>query len=241
MIGLGWHPVDSLLRLSRGAGRRLQPARSVPAGRCPALWTPQARLLALAKAALTTCAMSPGCVEAVILARIAEGQVEGPDAAQDEERCATVGTRHLRRGGGSASRLCQGGAGVRGNHLAEGGGGDATGGVHKAEVSHLHEARRQDMVEEAAHKLKDVEAGGAWTGTPWFAGGEGDDAILQAHDAPVGDSDFADRGREGCDGGGAMGSGLAVDVPGDVPDVGIDLGKLSRGAHLLFEACAGDG
>ena len=76
--------------------------------------------------------------------------------------------------------------------LSDGVGCEATGGVHKAEVSHLHEARRQDMLEEAAHKLQDVEADGAWTGPPWFAVGEGDAAILQVNDTPVGDGDFAD-------------------------------------------------
>ena len=31
------------------------------------------------------------------------------------------------------------------------------------------QARRQDMLEETAHKLKEVEASGAWTGTARFA------------------------------------------------------------------------
>ena len=105
------------------------------------------------------------------LARIEDGQVQGPDAAQDDERCATVGTGHLRRCGGGASRRLQGGAGLRGDHLSDDVGFDATVGVHTAEVSHLHEARRQDMLEEAAHKLKDVEAGGARTSTAWFSVG----------------------------------------------------------------------
>ena len=46
--------------------------------------------------------------------------------------------------------LRQGGTGVRGDQLSDGVGLDATVGVHKAEVSHLHAARRQDMLEEAA-------------------------------------------------------------------------------------------
>ncbi len=176
----------------------------------------------------------------MILSRIEDGRVKGPDSAQDDERCATVGTGPLRRWGGGVSRLRQGGAGLRGDHRSDGVGGDATGGIHKAEVSHLHEAHRQDMLEEAAYKLKDVKAGGAWTGTSWFSVGEGDDAILQADDAPVGDSDFEDIGRQVCEGGGAMGSGLAVDVPWSVPDVWIDLFKLSGGVHLLFEESAVD-
>jgi hypothetical protein len=177
------------------------------------------------------------CVHVVILARIEDGHVKGPDSAQDDERCATVRTGHLRRCGGGASRLLQGqgGAGLRGDHLSDGVGCDATGGVHKAEVSHLHEARRQDMLEEAAHKLKDVEAGGAGTGTAWLAVGAGDDAILQADEAPVGDGHFEDIGRQVLQGGGAMGGGLAMDVPWGGPAVGVDLFKLSSSVHLLCE------
>jgi hypothetical protein len=166
--------------------------------------------------------------------------VTGPDAAQDDERGATAGTGHLRRCGGGASRRLQGGAGWPGDHLSEAVGCDATGGVQKAAVAHLHAARRPDRLEEAAHKLKDVEAGGARPGTAWFAGGEGDDAILQADDAPVGDGHFEDLGRQGCEGGGAMGRGVAVDVPWGGPDVGSDLCKLSGSAHLLFEERAVD-
>jgi len=180
------------------------------------------------------------CVQVVILSRIEDGHVKGPDSAQDDERCATVRTGHLRRCGGGASRLLQGSAGLRGDHLSDGVGCEATGGVHKAEVSHLHEARRQDMLEEAAHKLKDVEAGGAWTGTAWFSVGEGDDAILQADDAPVGDGHFEDIGRQVFEGGGAMGGGLAVEVPWGGPDVWVDLFKLSSSVHLLFEESAVD-
>ena len=64
------------------------------------------------------------------------------------------------------------------------------------------------------------------TGTAWFSVGEGDDALLQADDTPVRDGDFEDVGREVFEGSGAIGSSLAVHVPGDVPDLGIDLFKL---------------
>jgi hypothetical protein len=178
----------------------------------------------------------------VIVARSADGHVTGPDAAQDDERCATVRTGPLRRWGGGAARLLpgQGGAGLRGDHRSDGVGCEATGGVHKAEVAHLHAARRQDMLEAAAPTLKDVEAGGAWTGTAWFAGGAGDAALLPAAEAPVGDGHFADRGRQVGEGGGALGIGLAVDVPWGGPDVWIALCKLSGSAHLLCEERAGE-
>jgi hypothetical protein len=176
----------------------------------------------------------------VLLSHIEAGQGTGPEAAQDDERGATVGTGHLRWGGGGASRRRQSGAGLHGDHRSDGVGLHATVGVHKAKVSHLHEARWQDMLEEPAHQLKDVKASGARRGTSGFAVGEGDAAVLQADEAPVRDGDFEDVGREVFAGSGTMGSRLAVHVPGEVPDVGIDLGKLPGGAHRLLEESAGE-
>src|SRR4029453_14248854 len=169
------------------------------------------------------------CVPVVICARIEDGPMKGPASAQDDARCATVRTGPLRRYGGGASRLLQGqgGASWRGEHLLDGVGGEATDGVHKAEGAHLHEARQQDMLEEAAHTLQDVEVGGAWTGTAWFAVGEGDAGILQARDAPVGDGPCEDRGRQVLAGGGARGRGLAVAVPWGGPAVWLALFQLS--------------
>ena len=143
-------------------------------------------------------------------------------------------------GGGGASRLLQGGAGERGEHRADGVGCEVTGGGHKADVAHLHAAHRQAMVEEAAHTRQDGEAGGAWTGPAWCAGGAGADALRQADEAPVGEGDFADRGRQGLPGGGAMGSGLTVDVPWGVPAVWSDLCKLPGGAYRWCKERAGE-
>jgi hypothetical protein len=172
--------------------------------------------------------------------RIEEGPVQGPDAAQDDEQCPTVRTGDLRRCGGGASRRFQGGAGLCGAHLSDGVGCEATGGVHNAEEAHLQEARRQARWEDTAHPLKDVEASGAWTGTAWFAVSDGDDAILQADAAPVGAGHFEAIGRQGWQGGGALGSGLAVDVPWGGPDRGGELLQLSGSRPLLCEARAGD-
>ena len=96
------------------------------------------------------------------------------------------------------------------------------------------------MLEEAAHNLKDVKAGGAWSGTSWFARGAGDDAVLEADNAAVGDGDFEDVGCEVCEGIGATRVGLAVDVPWGVPDVWIDLFKCPGFCHLLLEDGAVD-
>ena len=89
------------------------------------------------------------------------------------------------------------------------------------------------MLEEAAHKLKDVKAGGVRTGTAWFSVGEGDDALLQADDAPVGDGDFEDVGRQVFEGSGAIGSSLAVHVPGDVQTWGSICSSCRRCASLV--------
>lgn len=48
-------------------------------------------------------------------------------------------------------------------------------------------------------------------------------AILEADDAGVGDSDFEDVGSEVFEASLAGGYRLAVDVPGDLPDIGWDL------------------
>jgi hypothetical protein len=129
---------------------------------------------------------------------------------------------------------------VCGAHLADGVGGEATGGMQTAVVAPLHEAPWRDMVEDTVHQLKDVEARGAWTGPAGLAGGEGDAALLQADEAPVGEGDCADRGRQGWQGGGAWGSGRAVDVPWGRPDVWVDLCTLAGSVPRLFEERAGD-
>ena len=71
--------------------------------------------------------------------------------------------------------------------------------VHQAEVSDFHEAIGQDMLEEPAETLPGVE-GGAWACTTGADGGAGHGALLEAHDAAVGDGDLEDRRGEVCEG-----------------------------------------
>jgi hypothetical protein len=52
--------------------------------------------------------------------------------------------------------------------------------MQKTEVAHLHEASGEDVLEEPAYKLEDVEADGAQAGTSWFAVGEGYGALHEA-------------------------------------------------------------
>ena len=57
----------------------------------------------------------------------------------------------------------------------------------------------------------------------------------------VGDGDLEDIGGEGGEGGVAVVIGLTVDIPGDGPDLGVDVLQQSGVAHLFFEDGAGDG
>ena len=86
-------------------------------------------------------------------------------------------------------RAASGGGGVRGGGWpslgcactimqADGRERDGTAGMEKAEVADFHEAIGQDMLEEPAEKLHDVEVGGAEAGTAHFPVGEGDGAVL---------------------------------------------------------------
>ena len=109
------------------------------------------------------------------------------------------------------------------DHQAQGVGRDGTACMQKAEVTDFHEAIGQDMLEEPADKLDNVEGGGSWACTARFTIGEGDGAVFEAHDASVGDGDPEDIGGEVFEGRVALCIGLRVDVPGDGPDLWIDV------------------
>ena len=105
----------------------------------------------------------------------------------------------------------------------------------------FHEAIGQDVLKEPAEKLHDVEVGSAGAGTADFPVGEGDRAVRERHNAAVGDGDLEDIGGEGGEGGVAVVVGLTVDVPGDGPDLGVDVLQQAGVAHLFFEEGAVDG
>jgi len=106
---------------------------------------------------------------------------------------------------------------------AEGSGRDGTAGREQADMPDFHKAIGQDMLQEPAEKLHDVEVGGAWAGTAHFPGGEGDRAVLERDKAALGDGDPEDLRGEGGEGGVAVVMGLTVDVPRDGPDLGVDV------------------
>jgi len=133
-----------------------------------------------------------------------------------------VGQRAARGGGGARGRLVL--AGVRPHdQSADGRERDGTAGMEQAAMADLLKAIGQDMLEESADKRDGVEMRRTGPGTTHFPVGEGDGAVGEAHETAVGDSDPEDIRGEVSQGGVAMVLGLTVDVPGDSPDVWVDL------------------
>ena len=94
-------------------------------------------------------------------AGIDKGLGGGPQTHDDAHRCATGRTAGRERWRGRARwRLAIAGVCLH-DHQADGRERDGTAGMEKAEVADFHEAVGQDMLEEPAEKLHDVEVGGA--------------------------------------------------------------------------------
>ena len=100
---------------------------------------------------------------------------------------------------------------------------DGTACMPHAEVTDLLEALGEDMLKEAADTRAGIELGGARSCTAGFTVGEGDGTLLEGDDAAVGDGDFTHRGGKVLASGGAGRVGLAMDMPGDGPDLWVDL------------------
>ena len=113
--------------------------------------------------------------------------------------------------------------------------------MEKTAGADFHAAVRQDVLQEPAETLHDVQGGGAWACAAHFPGGEGDGTVLEAHDAPVGESGLEDRGGEGGAGGVAVRSGLTMPVPGEGPALGVALLQQTSVAPLFFAERPGDG
>jgi len=150
--------------------------------------------------------------------------------------CSPQVGQQARRAGGGTSRV-----GVKGvgqtceimRHRVWGG--DRTAGMEKAEVTDFHEALRENVLEEPADKFDGVDGGGPWAWTAGCTVGEGDGTVLESHETSIGDGDPEDRGGEIGEGRIAIGTGLRVDIPGDIPDLWVDVRKQSGSAHVFFE------
>ena len=96
------------------------------------------------------------------------------------------------------------------------------------------------MLQEPAHKLQDVELGGARACASGFAVRERNDMVLERDNTAVGDGHFEDIRSKVLQGRGAVRVDLAVHVPGGVPDLWGDLFDKPGGRHFFFEESAGE-
>jgi len=124
---------------------------------------------------------------------------------------------------------------------ADGGEREGTARMEQAAVADFLKALGQDMLEEPADKFENVKVGGAEAGTAHFPIGERDRAVLETHDAVVGDGALEDVGGKGGEGRGAVMVGLRVDVPGDGPALRSDGLSQTGVAPRVFAECTGDG
>ena len=74
-----------------------------------------------------------------------------------------------------------------------------------------------------------------------MTGGEGDSAVFEAHETSIGDGDPEDIRGEVLEGRVAIVACLRVNVPGDVPDLWVDVLEPSGLAHIFFEEGSVDG
>ena len=121
------------------------------------------------------------------------------------------------------------------NKEAEPGKRDGAVAVHEAVVPYLHEACGQNMLEKAPDEFEDIECDLAVAIAAFLAVGEGDVSIFDGHDSGIGDSHPEDIRCEVFQGRLAVAYGLAVDVPGDLPDAWIDFVKQPPSCHFVFE------
>ena len=126
-------------------------------------------------------------------------------------------------------------------HQADGGGREGTAGMEKTARPAFPQALGEDVLEEPAEHLHDVEGGGAEAGTAHFAVGEGARAVRKRDDTLGGDGDLADRRGEGGAGGVAVVMRLPGNVPGAKPALGIAMLSEPGLAHLFFAERTGEG
>ena len=105
-------------------------------------------------------------------------------------------------------------------------------GIHKSVVTDFHEAGGQHVLQETADELHDFKREGSGAVTVRFFIADEDGAVLDFQDARVGDGDFENVGSEVFEASFAGGYRLAVDVPGDLPDI---VGNLIQQFCLLHQ------
>jgi len=218
MLGVGCTPVLS---------RLVRPEGGLRAHGCRWVYTPRGTTIVRAQSCLSAC--------------IDKAVVGGPSTHDDTHRCATGRTASCELWRGAAlGRLASAGVCLH-DHQADGSERESTTGMEKAAMTDFHKAVGQDMLEESADKLDGVEMGRTEAGTAHFTVGERNRAVLEAHDAAVGDGDPEDIRGEVGEGGVSVMIGLTVDVPGDRPHVGGDVLQQAGLTHIFFEDGSVDG
>jgi hypothetical protein len=181
------------------------------------------------------------CTGVVALSGIEAGALAGKHTGHDKEVATTVwAVQRGRRAGVRGCGLTRSVA-FQGDHLSDGVGRDGTARMQKAEVSDCHHAIGQDVLEEPAETLHGVEVESAWACTVGCAVGASDGTVFESHHAALGDCHVADRRGEVCERRVAVGVGLAVDVPGESPDLWVALLSQSGLAQVCFAESPGDG
>jgi hypothetical protein len=189
----------------------------------------------------TPCRSEPCQSKPWLATGINKRPVGAPQAQDEPHRYATRRTPSDEGlWGYDLNRLERGGAELQ-DHTTQGVRRDGTAGMLEAEVPDFHEAFREDVLEEAVDTRDDVESGGTLSSTTGFTVGEGDGAVVESHETLVGDGDPEDRGGEVGEGRVAIGPCLRMDVPGEVPDLWVDVFQQSGLAHVFFEEGTGDG
>lgn len=179
--------------------------------------------------------------KAVLSAGIDKRPVRGPQAHDDVHRFATGRAQGDERFWGyDLNGLANVGVGLH-EHRAEGVGRDGTAGVEKAEVANLPEAIGQDVLEEAAHKLQDIERSCPRSSASGFAIGKGDGTLLERDNASVGEGNPEDIGGKVGKGRVAIWMGLRMDIPRDVPSLWVDVFQQSGLSDVIFEEGTVDG
>jgi len=105
-------------------------------------------------------------------------------------------------------------------------------GIHKAVVANFHETSGQHMLQETADEFHDIKSQDSGALAVRLAIANEHRTILEVDDARVGDRDFEDVGSEVFEASFAGGYRLAVDVPGDLPDI---VGNLIQQFCLLHQ------
>lgn len=112
--------------------------------------------------------------------------------------------------------------------------------AHEAVMPDLHKARGQHMLEEAPHELQGVAREMTQLVAILLAIRESNVSIFDSDDSGVGDCYPEDIGSKVLKGGLTVAYRLTVDVPGHLPDGGIDFMKESPSCHVGFKFCLKD-